>query len=533
MSAYLTGSTAPDTTPPNIVGPTASNLTPTGATVTWTTDEPSTSQINFGTTTAFGSSTAPDATLVTSHSQTLTGLTPSTIYYCQVVSKDASGNQATSSTITFTTPATPDTTPPVITNVRAFGSTSAAISIGWATDELSDSQVEYGPTSAYGSSTPLAAGGVTNHVVTLSGLPAETTYHYRVKSKDPSGNLATSADGIASTDAPAANPIAVTIQKSVGWTSPTINVGDTVKWLNDDPTGQSHTATSDTGLFNSGVLNTNDSFTWQFNAAGQYAYHCVISGSAGVITVVDTTPPTISSVTASAISNSGATINWSTNKAADTQVEYGLSASYGSSTTLNTTLVTSHSVSLTSLVASTLYHYRVKSKDASGNLATSADATFTTTAAAPATLLGDTKTETPNDSNPAGSAEAFQYTAVASGTATKLYLYLDSANTATPVVIGLYTNSGSNPGTLLAQATISAPVKGAWNSVTIPSVALTSGTKYWIAVLAPTGAGTVQIRDKSTGSLAQSSSQSNLTSLPATWAPGQSWGSSSMSAYVQ
>src|SRR5262249_36562095 len=153
----------------------------------------------------------------------------------------------------------------------------------------------------------------------LSGLPAETTYHYRVKSRDPSGNLATSPDDIASTDAPAANPIAVTIQKSIGWTSPTINVGDTVEWLNDDPTGQSHTATSDTGLFNSGVLNTNDSFTWQFNAAGQYAYHCVIHGSAGVITVVDKTPPTISSVTITAISSSGATINWTTNEAADTQ----------------------------------------------------------------------------------------------------------------------------------------------------------------------------------------------------------------------
>src|SRR5206468_4855016 len=52
--------------------------------------------------------------------------------------------------------------------------------------------------------------------------------------------------------------------------------------------------------------------------------------------------------------------------------------SYGSSTTLNPSLVTSHSQALSGLASSTLYHYRVKSKDAAANLATSADFTFTT-----------------------------------------------------------------------------------------------------------------------------------------------------------
>jgi hypothetical protein len=41
-------------------------------------------------------------------------------------------------------------------------------------------------------------------------------------------------------------------------------------------------------------------------------------------------------------------------------------------------MVTSHSQSLSGLSAGTVYHYRVKSRDASGNLATSSDFTFTT-----------------------------------------------------------------------------------------------------------------------------------------------------------
>lgn len=94
--------------------------------------------------------------------------------------------------------------------------------------------------------------------------------------------------------------------------------------------------------------------------------------------VADTTPPTISSVSASSITYNSAAITWTTNEASDSQVEYGLTTSYGSQTTLNTSIVTSHPVLLSSLSASTLYHYRVKSKDAAGNLATSPDYIFTT-----------------------------------------------------------------------------------------------------------------------------------------------------------
>ena len=92
----------------------------------------------------------------------------------------------------------------------------------------------------------------------------------------------------------------------------------------------------------------------------------------------DTTPPIISNVQASGISSSGATISWNTNENSDTQVEYGLTSSYGSQTTLNSNLVTSHSQTLSGLQAGVLYHYKVKSKDAAGNLAISGDNVFTT-----------------------------------------------------------------------------------------------------------------------------------------------------------
>lgn len=74
----------------------------------------------------------------------------------------------------------------------------------------------------------------------------------------------------------------------------------------------------------------------------------------------------------------GVTISWNTNELADTQVEYGLTIPYVSQTTLDTTAGTSHSATLGSLSAGRAYHYRVRSRDAAGNLATSIDNVFTT-----------------------------------------------------------------------------------------------------------------------------------------------------------
>ncbi len=84
---------AADTTAPVISGVAASDITASSVTITWTTDEDSDSVVNYGTSTALGSQ-ASDATMVTSHSVSLTGLTAETTYYYEVQSTDASENTA-------------------------------------------------------------------------------------------------------------------------------------------------------------------------------------------------------------------------------------------------------------------------------------------------------------------------------------------------------------------------------------------------------------------------------------------------------
>ncbi len=75
----------------------------TSATISWTTNKPATSQIFYGASTAYGSSTTLDATLTTQHSQTIAGLAAHATFNYQVLSQTAVGESATSPNHTFIT----------------------------------------------------------------------------------------------------------------------------------------------------------------------------------------------------------------------------------------------------------------------------------------------------------------------------------------------------------------------------------------------------------------------------------------------
>lgn len=107
-------------------------------------------------------------------------------------------------------------------------------------------------------------------------------------------------------------------------------------------------------------------------------------------TVVTAVAPIISAISATT-ATTGATISWITDNSSDTQVEYGLTTAYGSNSALNSTMITTHSVVLSGLANNTIYHYRVKSKNAANLLATSNDQIFRTVSALVSTkfTIGD------------------------------------------------------------------------------------------------------------------------------------------------
>ncbi len=100
----------PDLTPPVISDVVAApDPGGTGATVTWTTDEPADSRVDYGVSGGALSSNESDAALVTSHSIVLSGLTPGLGYDYRVTSTDGSLNAASEpvppGVLGFSTPA--------------------------------------------------------------------------------------------------------------------------------------------------------------------------------------------------------------------------------------------------------------------------------------------------------------------------------------------------------------------------------------------------------------------------------------------
>ena len=391
FSYSFTTQAEPDTTAPIIYNVSSSNISSDSATITWDTDEPATSQVEYGLTTSYGYSTTLDPNLVTTHSQNLTGLSSSTLYHYRVRSRDAEGNERISSDYTFTTSAPPDTTPPVISDVQSSGITYNSATVSWDTDEPATSQVEYGLTTSYGYSTTLDPNLVTSHSQNLAGLSSSTLYHYRVRSRDAVGNERISSDYTFTTLAPPdTTPPVISNVQSSGVT----HNSATVSWDTDEPAtsrveygltlSYGSTTTLDSNLVtrhSQSLSGLSPSTLYHYRVRSRDAVGNERISSDYTFTTLappDTTPPVISNVGGSGITRHKATINWDTDEVATSLVEYGLTPSYGLSTDLDTALVTDHSQLLTGLHPHTLYHFRVRSMDAAGNEAMSQDYLFRT-----------------------------------------------------------------------------------------------------------------------------------------------------------
>ncbi len=283
-----------------------------------------------------------------------------------------------------------DITAPLIT---AIASTTGNISatITWTTNEAANSQVSYGPTTAYGATTTLDASLVTSHSVVINSLSPSTLYHFRIRTADSSGNVTFSGDTTMRTTAVAditsptvsitspsggatisglASVISATASDNIGVAGVQFKINGTN--IGSEDTSAPYTTLANTSLFTDGSVSL---LAVVRDTLNNYAT------SSTLVVTVDNTSPILSAI-ASSTGNTSATITWTTNEAGDSQINYGLSSSYSASTTLDTADVTSHTVTLSGLTASTLYHFRVRSRDAANNLQMSSDQTFTTTAAA-------------------------------------------------------------------------------------------------------------------------------------------------------
>jgi hypothetical protein len=404
-SSFTTQEAPPlDITPPTISNVTVSNIQYNTALISWQTDEPASSYVEFGLSTSYGRIYGQDDSTTTHSVQLPKDLTPDSTYHFRVRSKDSAGNEAISSDFTFTTAEIPhDTTPPIITFDPSTGigqPSETQITISWATNEDSDSYIDYSTDKSFllSQGSPIMT---TQHSVTLIGLKPGTQYFFRIRSTDPSGNRAildNDGQGFSFVTASGLNPPVIS---NIQITDATYN-SVKISWKTDIPSNSLVEYGFDTSYGK--IAGQNDSTTSHSvtltGLLSQATYHFRVRSKAQTEAVSQdytfTTQPTpsitlaeqpglpqISQVSVMGTGYNFAIITWLTNEPATSKVIYGTSPSYGMETSEDTTLTIQHAVLLSNLTKETTYYFKVISKDSSGQESiddnSGAGYTFTTT----------------------------------------------------------------------------------------------------------------------------------------------------------
>ncbi|MBI5483978.1 MAG: fibronectin type III domain-containing protein [Deltaproteobacteria bacterium] len=424
----FTTKAAPDNKAPIITqGPMALGISDSAATISWMTDEPSTSTVTLksGNTTK----TYDDLTPVVLHNIRVTGLSASTQYSYTVSSTDRFNNGPTiSAQKSFFTIQTPDTTPPrIISGPSAQFISEKQASILWESDEKSDSQVEYGSDrnnldkSAYDNDLLI------RHSLQLNNLTKSTKYYYRIRTRDAVGNeTVTEIRNFTTKDANI-------IEKLQFVDGPKIEFKDNSKavlsWKTNKPADtwfafgekesdlfdvQAHGGENASGTEHRHHLPDLKSSTayiircTSHDRDGQtvsaYITENKTSATSGIRTAAktsaksvslaagapialttdalpDTTLPVITAgPTVTSASNTSATIQWTTNKIADSQVSCTSATQTIPLVFSEINQVSEHAMVLTNLTADIVYTCQVTSSDPAGNTQSSGSFSVTTTA---------------------------------------------------------------------------------------------------------------------------------------------------------
>lgn len=225
---------------PVISAVTAANITSNAATITWTTDKPATSQVQYGTS-GYTNSTAADPSLVIQHTATLTNLAPGTTYQYVVRSQDANRMLTTSSNFTFVTaqaPAAPS---------FAFSLSASPSAVSTAAGQSVTSRIAAALASGSPQTVTFSAAGLPSQVTASFSpqscmLPCSSTLTFTALSGAAPGTYGVTVQGAAGSNASTSVSLAIAAPVS----------GAVALWSLDEGVGTNINDAS--GNRNSGVL---------------------------------------------------------------------------------------------------------------------------------------------------------------------------------------------------------------------------------------------------------------------------------------
>ena len=384
-----TATTGPTTATGATTATVTGSIVPGGQATTW--------QVEYGTTTAYGKTTssvsAGSGTGTTAVSANLTGLDDGTTYHYRVVATNGAGTSHGGDAV-FTTLALPDVTTGAASGISASSATLNATvdPNGRATTYY----FEYGTSTSYGTQTSSRSAGSATSAqsenVTISGLTAGHTYHFRVVAQSDAGSATgkdstfttSSAPAVATGDAASVAPTSATLKGSV-----TPN-GLATTWWFEYGTSTSYGSKSSSHSAGSGTSASSVSLgITSLKVATTYHYRLVAQNTSGKSYGSDRTFTTVgapasqtggaqnvgpdSALMTGSLDTHGRSTTW--------RFDYGTSTAYGKSTSWKSAGskagAQSVSTTLTGLSSSTTYHYRLVAKSDAGTTY-GADVVFTT-----------------------------------------------------------------------------------------------------------------------------------------------------------
>jgi hypothetical protein len=433
--------TAPAGSGPEVVDTSVRQATGTTARLGWATSTGTVAQVEYGTTPNYGAFTLLKVFTAPTQDMALSGLQPATLYHFRVKAWDAQGALgASGDAIFYTAPSGPATligddtiqtdrlTLPggqaaayqyvatqsgVASQARLFveaGSTAPVARIAMYADQAGVP----GSILAQGSAPALVPGWVT---VALPPLGLLEGTRYWVSVLNPLGpgslNLRQAATGgssalsaqsaLAAFPQPfavgvpgARSPLSLSVQQmppAITLTGPddgsVVNGAVQLSAVVDDDVPLARLQFFVDGLPVGPVLSTAP-YTTTWNSAGLNPLlpHTVSaratdlmgrSGASGLVAVQVDNGPLISNLSVvPGLTATSARVTWTTDVLSDGQVEFGLGPQYELSTPVDVVANTRHDMQLTGLAPGTVYHFRVRSRDAQGAVTTSPDGTFNT-----------------------------------------------------------------------------------------------------------------------------------------------------------
>jgi phosphodiesterase/alkaline phosphatase D-like protein len=408
--------------PPTAVTKAASVIAQTTTTVNATVNpnggEVTSCSFEYGTTEAYGKS-APCSSLPGSGgspvavSASLKGLSANTTYHFRILATNAGGTGEGADETFKTLPDAPAVLTEAASSIAQTAATLNA-TVNPNGGPVSDCRLEYGATASYGSSvscTPSPGAGESPVAVSakVTGLSANTTYHFRVLATN-AGGTSTGSDVTFKTlpNPPTAlTKAASSITKTTATLNASVNPnGGEVSSceLEYGPTEAYGSRTTCSPAPGSGsspvpvagaITGLSANTTYHFRVVATNAGGTGVGNDATFKTLPD--PPTVATVSASSITQTTATLNASVNpnggEVSGCELEYGSTEAYGSKTTCSPSpgagaSPVAVSGSATGLVKSTAYHFRIVATNAGGT-STGADETFETAPGPPTVIAGE------------------------------------------------------------------------------------------------------------------------------------------------